>query len=167
MRVVLQYCAVLSVWRWVEDDVRACVNYSWEYSSANQRVTAGQLDLVFSCFQRALRLAISAEQKADVWYNISFVGINIGDLEFARRCLRVTISMDGGHASALNNLWVDHQLKCRLDILLMINRKKMIFFLLVVTFQRCHRDEARESVESEDVLLISQQVDGRKWRDQA
>lgn len=65
---------------------------------------SGQLDLVFSCFQRALRLAISAEQKADVWYNISFVGINIGDLEFARRCLRVTISMDGGHASALNNL---------------------------------------------------------------
>jgi tetratricopeptide repeat protein 8 len=64
----------------------------------------GQLDLVFSCFQRALRLAISAEQKADVWYNISFVGLNIGDLDFARRCLRICTSLDGGHASALNNL---------------------------------------------------------------
>jgi tetratricopeptide repeat protein 8 len=59
---------------------------------------------VFSCFHRALSLAINAEQKADVWYNISFVGLHIGDLEFARRCLRITISMDGGHASALNNL---------------------------------------------------------------
>lgn len=64
----------------------------------------GQLDLVFSCFQRALRLAVSAEQKADVWYNISFIGLNIGDLDFARRCLRICISLDGGHASALNNL---------------------------------------------------------------
>ncbi|CRL00603.1 CLUMA_CG013863, isoform A [Clunio marinus] len=66
----------------------------------------GQLDLVFSCFQRALRLAISADQKADVWYNISFIGLNIGDLDFARRCLRICISLDGGHASALNNLGV-------------------------------------------------------------
>lgn len=64
----------------------------------------GQLDLVFSCFQRALRLALSAEQKADVWYNISFIGLQIGDLDFARRCCRICISLDGGHASALNNL---------------------------------------------------------------
>jgi tetratricopeptide repeat protein 8 len=64
----------------------------------------GQLDLVFSCFQRALRLAINVEQKADVWYNISFIGLHIGDLDFARRSLRICISLDGGHASALNNL---------------------------------------------------------------
>lgn len=66
----------------------------------------GQLDLVFSCFQRALRLAISSEQKADVWYNISFIGLNIGDLDFSRRCLRICISLDGAHGSALNNLGV-------------------------------------------------------------
>lgn len=66
----------------------------------------GQLDLVFSCFQRALRLALKAEQKADVWYNISFIGLNIGDLDFTRRCLRICISLDGGHFSALNNLYV-------------------------------------------------------------
>lgn len=64
----------------------------------------GQLDLVFSCFQRALLLATSAEQKADVWYNISFIGLNIGDLDFTRRCLRICISLDGAHGSAINNL---------------------------------------------------------------
>lgn len=35
----------------------------------------GQLDLVPSCFQRALRLAASPEEKADVWYNFSFVAM--------------------------------------------------------------------------------------------
>lgn len=35
----------------------------------------GQLDLVLPCFQRALRLAITAEQRADVWYNLSFVAM--------------------------------------------------------------------------------------------
>lgn len=66
----------------------------------------GQLDLVFNCFQRALHLAVSSEQKADVWYNISFIGVNIGDLDFARRCLRICTSLDGSHGAALNNLAV-------------------------------------------------------------
>lgn len=35
----------------------------------------GQLDLVLYCFQRAIRLATTNEQKADVWYNISFVAL--------------------------------------------------------------------------------------------
>lgn len=35
----------------------------------------GQIDLVLPCFQRALRLAITAEQRADVWYNLSFVAM--------------------------------------------------------------------------------------------
>lgn len=35
----------------------------------------GQLDLVFPCFQRAIRLATTPEQRADVWYNLSFVAL--------------------------------------------------------------------------------------------
>lgn len=35
----------------------------------------GQLDLVLYCFQRSIRLATSNEQKADVWYNMSFVAL--------------------------------------------------------------------------------------------
>lgn len=35
----------------------------------------GQLDLVLPCFQRAIRLTITPEQRADVWYNLSFVAM--------------------------------------------------------------------------------------------
>lgn len=35
----------------------------------------GQLDLVLPCFQRAIRLATTPEQRADVWYNLSFVAL--------------------------------------------------------------------------------------------
>lgn len=35
----------------------------------------GQIDLVLPCFQRALLMATQPEQKADVWYNLSFVAL--------------------------------------------------------------------------------------------
>lgn len=35
----------------------------------------GQLDLVLACFQRAIRLITTPEQRADVWYNLSFVAL--------------------------------------------------------------------------------------------
>ncbi|XP_037024472.1 tetratricopeptide repeat protein 8 [Bradysia coprophila] len=66
----------------------------------------GQLDLVLPCFQRALRNAITAEQRADVWYNLSFVAMTSGDFNLAKRCLRLCISSDGSHGAALNNLAV-------------------------------------------------------------
>ncbi|KAJ6649815.1 Tetratricopeptide repeat protein 8 [Pseudolycoriella hygida] len=66
----------------------------------------GQLDLVLPCFQRALRLAITSEQRADVWYNVSFVALTSGDFNLAKRCLRLCISSDGSHGAALNNLAV-------------------------------------------------------------
>lgn len=35
----------------------------------------GQLDLVYACFERAMRLVSTSEQKADIWYNLSFVAL--------------------------------------------------------------------------------------------
>lgn len=35
----------------------------------------GQIDLVLPCFQRALAAAKTTDQKADIWYNLSFVAI--------------------------------------------------------------------------------------------
>ncbi|XP_053676345.1 tetratricopeptide repeat protein 8 [Anopheles nili] len=66
----------------------------------------GQLDLVFPCFQRAIRMATSAELRADVYYNLSFVALTTGDIHLARRCLRLAIAANGSHASALNNMAV-------------------------------------------------------------
>uniref|UniRef100_A0A182WYQ6 Uncharacterized protein n=1 Tax=Anopheles quadriannulatus TaxID=34691 RepID=A0A182WYQ6_ANOQN len=66
----------------------------------------GQLDLVFPCFQRALRMATTSELRADVYYNLSFVALTTGDIHLARRCLRLCIAANGSHASALNNMAV-------------------------------------------------------------
>uniref|UniRef100_A0A182JHW6 Uncharacterized protein n=1 Tax=Anopheles atroparvus TaxID=41427 RepID=A0A182JHW6_ANOAO len=66
----------------------------------------GQLDLVFPCFQRALRMATASELRADVYYNLSFVALTTGDIHLARRCLRLCIAANGSHASALNNMAV-------------------------------------------------------------
>lgn len=35
----------------------------------------GQLDLVLPCFQRAMRVTATPEQRADLWYNLSFVAM--------------------------------------------------------------------------------------------
>ncbi|XP_050082872.1 tetratricopeptide repeat protein 8 [Anopheles aquasalis] len=66
----------------------------------------GQLDLVFPCFQRALRMATGNELRADIWYNLSFVALTTGDIHLARRCLRLCIAANGSHGSALNNMAV-------------------------------------------------------------
>ncbi|XP_055597482.1 tetratricopeptide repeat protein 8 [Uranotaenia lowii] len=66
----------------------------------------GQLDLVFPCFQRAIRMATTPELKADIWYNLSFVAMTTGDQHLARRCLRLCIATNGSHGAALNNMAV-------------------------------------------------------------
>lgn len=42
----------------------------------------GQLDMVTTCFQRAVRLASNSEEKADVWYNFSFVAMVSGMINY-------------------------------------------------------------------------------------
>ncbi|XP_030383816.1 tetratricopeptide repeat protein 8 [Scaptodrosophila lebanonensis] len=66
----------------------------------------GQIDLVLPCFQRALIMATVPEQKADVWYNLSFVAITTGDFQLARRCLKLCLTSDSRNGAALNNLAV-------------------------------------------------------------
>ncbi|XP_055386462.1 tetratricopeptide repeat protein 8 [Condylostylus longicornis] len=66
----------------------------------------GQIDLVLPCFQRALSLANAPEQRADIWYNLSFVALTTGDFHLAKRCLRLCLSSDSSNGAALNNLAV-------------------------------------------------------------
>lgn len=85
----------------------------------------GQIDLVLPCFQRALLMATQPEQKADVWYNLSFVALvscgcsassiesiypsppqTSGDFNLAKRCLQLCLTSDARDGSALNNLAV-------------------------------------------------------------
>ncbi|XP_041450762.1 tetratricopeptide repeat protein 8 [Drosophila obscura] len=66
----------------------------------------GQIDLVLPCFQRALAMATQPEQKADVWYNLSFVAVTSGDFNLTRRCLQLCLTSDARNGAALNNLAV-------------------------------------------------------------
>ncbi|XP_060666836.1 tetratricopeptide repeat protein 8 isoform X2 [Drosophila nasuta] len=66
----------------------------------------GQIDLVLPCFQRALLMATQPEQKADVWYNLSFVAVTSGDFSLAKRCLQLCLTSDARDGAALNNLAV-------------------------------------------------------------
>ncbi|XP_030565489.1 tetratricopeptide repeat protein 8 [Drosophila novamexicana] len=66
----------------------------------------GQIDLVLPCFQRALQMATQPEQKADVWYNLSFVAVTSGDFNLAKRCLQLCLTADARDGAALNNLAV-------------------------------------------------------------
>lgn len=49
----------------------------------------GQLDVVLTCFQRALRLILTPEQKADCWYNLSFVALVSFCIHFLLLSLKV------------------------------------------------------------------------------
>ncbi|XP_037958955.1 tetratricopeptide repeat protein 8 [Teleopsis dalmanni] len=64
----------------------------------------GQIELVLPCFQRGLLTAKTSKQKADLWYNLSFVAITTGDFKLARRCLQLCLTFDNRNAAALNNL---------------------------------------------------------------
>ncbi|KAH8262203.1 hypothetical protein KR038_011068 [Drosophila bunnanda] len=66
----------------------------------------GQIDLVLPCFQRALAMANQPDQRADIWYNISFVAVTSGDFNLARRCLQLCLTSDAQNGAALNNLAV-------------------------------------------------------------
>ncbi len=65
----------------------------------------GQYDLFTSCFQRALELADDSN-KAEIWYNMSHIFINLGYLILALRCLKIVLFYDPHHAQAYNNLGV-------------------------------------------------------------
>ncbi|KAH8413150.1 hypothetical protein KR009_008294, partial [Drosophila setifemur] len=66
----------------------------------------GQIDLVLPCFQRALATATQPEQRADIWYNLSFAAVTSGDFNLARRCLQLSLTSDAQNGAALNNLAV-------------------------------------------------------------
>ncbi|KPP58962.1 tetratricopeptide repeat protein 8-like [Scleropages formosus] len=67
---------------------------------------AQQYDMTLSSFERALSLAASDEETADVWYNLGHVAVGIGDLTLAYQCFKLTLANNNDHAEAYNNLAV-------------------------------------------------------------
>eukprot|EP01084_Bolivina_argentea_P085403 154351_1 len=64
-----------------------------------------QYDIVLQCFKQALNLCVDDDiLLADVWYNISIVLISCGDLPFAYKALKITVTANPNHGEAWNNL---------------------------------------------------------------
>lgn len=68
---------------------------------------SGQYDICLSCFERAILTSENNDELlADIWYNISHVGISIADFSLAEYCLKVCLQYNKNHFEALNNLGV-------------------------------------------------------------
>jgi tetratricopeptide repeat protein 8 len=65
---------------------------------------AQQYDMALGCFERAVQQADDDETLADVWYNVSHVGISLGDIRFAVQCLKLAVTCNPAHAEAFTNL---------------------------------------------------------------
>ncbi|KAH0620437.1 hypothetical protein JD844_020889 [Phrynosoma platyrhinos] len=76
---------------------------------------AQQYDLILSSFERALSLAESEEEAADVWYNLGHVAVGIGDINLAYQCFKLTLANNNDHAEAYNNLAVLEMQKGRIE----------------------------------------------------
>ena len=68
---------------------------------------ANQFDLCIACFEKALLYPdITDVTSSDIWYNISCVGIYIGDLSIAKQSLKIALSLNDKNVEALNNMAV-------------------------------------------------------------
>ena len=68
---------------------------------------SNQFDFCISCFEKALLYPeISDITASDIWYNLSCVGIYIGDLSMAKQSLKIALSFNDKNIEALNNMAV-------------------------------------------------------------
>lgn len=65
---------------------------------------AQQYDMALGCFERAVQQADDDEALADIWYNVSHIGISLGDIRFAVQCLKLAVTCNPAHAEAFCNL---------------------------------------------------------------
>ncbi|EGD72448.1 hypothetical protein PTSG_00470 [Salpingoeca rosetta] len=71
---------------------------------------AQQYDMALGCFERALSMA-DDEAMSDIWYNIAFVGMSLGNVKLAREALVLAVTCDSTNGEAYNNLGVIEQRK--------------------------------------------------------
>jgi tetratricopeptide repeat protein 8 len=68
---------------------------------------ANQYDFCITCFEKALLYPeINDITCSDIWYNISQVGIYVGDLGLAKQALKISLSFNDKNIEAMNNMAV-------------------------------------------------------------
>ena len=78
----------------VYNNLALCSFYAQQYSTA------------LPYFEKALQAAQEDSLIADIWFNISHIAMNVGDLDMSRECLKLAIASNSNHAEAWNNLGV-------------------------------------------------------------
>lgn len=77
---------------------------------------SNQYDLSLNAMFRSLQLADEeTTTTSDIWYNLSLIGIGIGDTQLAMQCLRITLSLEPNHWEAWNNIGVLELRKSNID----------------------------------------------------
>uniref|UniRef100_A0A5S6R415 Tetratricopeptide repeat protein 8 n=1 Tax=Trichuris muris TaxID=70415 RepID=A0A5S6R415_TRIMR len=66
---------------------------------------AQQFDLAVDCLRQAVQMATD-EQSGDVWYNIGYIALATGDLQWAKQCFSLCLTYSGDYAEAWCNLAV-------------------------------------------------------------
>jgi tetratricopeptide repeat protein 8 len=67
---------------------------------------AQQYDMTLSCMERALDGSTDDGLMGDVWYNLSHLGLQLGDTNLAYQALRIAVSIDPYNGEAFNNLGI-------------------------------------------------------------
>lgn len=67
---------------------------------------ASQYDTALSYLMKALAATKKDAEAAEIWYNVSHIGIALGDVLMSYQALKVCVSLNPKHAEALNNLGV-------------------------------------------------------------
>lgn len=67
---------------------------------------ASQYDTALSYLMKALGTAKKDAEASEVWYNVSHIGIALGDVLMSYQALKICVSLNPKHAEALNNLGV-------------------------------------------------------------
>ena len=80
------------------------VNTSVLNNIAISLMSAGSLSSVGPAIVASLSLATNDEERSDVWYNISHIAINAGDLNLAQQALLIATSFSSNNGEAFNNL---------------------------------------------------------------
>uniref|UniRef100_A0A0G4FTA0 Uncharacterized protein n=1 Tax=Chromera velia CCMP2878 TaxID=1169474 RepID=A0A0G4FTA0_9ALVE len=68
-------------------------------------LASGQWDSAVKWFEKALQVpSTDPQERADLWFNLSHLGLATGDLQLATQALRLSILCQPDHGEALNNL---------------------------------------------------------------
>lgn len=101
-----------------------------------------QFDILVPSFMRALQMAENDEVLADIWYNIGNMLVALGEVNYARACFELSLTLDADNTEAANNLACLHALSDEWNVAL------GLFEQAQALLRRAQTDENEAAVEA-------------------